>query len=45
MVVDDGARRALVERGTSLLPAGVTGVIGDFAADATIEVRDGRRRP
>ena len=41
VVVDDGARRALVERGTSLLPAGVTDVIGDFAAEATVEVRGG----
>ncbi len=30
IVVDDGARRALVERGTSLLPAGVTRVEGSF---------------
>ena len=29
VTVDDGAYRALVERGTSLLPAGVIGVDGD----------------
>jgi len=39
VVIDDGARRALVERGTSLLPAGVIDVIGEFAAEATVEVR------
>jgi glutamate 5-kinase len=32
VVVDDGARRALVERRTSLLPAGVVDVQGDFDA-------------
>jgi glutamate 5-kinase len=39
--VDDGARRALVERGTSLLPAGVTGVNGNFDEGDVVEVRDG----
>ncbi|MBK5333245.1 MAG: glutamate 5-kinase, partial [Ilumatobacteraceae bacterium] len=38
--VDDGARRALVERGTSLLPAGVTGVVGNFDDGDVVEVRD-----
>jgi glutamate 5-kinase len=38
--VDDGARRALVERGTSLLPAGVTGVVGSFDDGDVVEVRD-----
>ena len=38
VVVDDGARRALVERHTSLLPAGVTGVRGDFYVGDTVEV-------
>ncbi len=40
VVVDDGARRALVERGTSLLPAGVTDVLGDFAEGDVVDVRD-----
>jgi glutamate 5-kinase len=40
VVVDDGARRALVERRTSLLPAGVIDVQGDFGADAAVEVAD-----
>jgi glutamate 5-kinase len=38
LVVDDGARRALLERGTSLLPAGITAVEGSFAADEAVEV-------
>ena len=38
VVVDDGARRALVERSTSLLPAGVVDVQGAFAADDAVEV-------
>jgi glutamate 5-kinase len=36
--VDEGARRALVERGTSLLPAGVTGVAGTFSAEDAVEI-------
>jgi glutamate 5-kinase len=40
VVVDDGARRALVERRTSLLPAGVVEVRGDFSADDAVEVAD-----
>ncbi len=38
VVVDAGARRALIERGTSLLPAGVVSVKGAFAAGAAVEV-------
>jgi glutamate 5-kinase len=40
VVVDDGARRALVERGKSLLPAGVTVVTGTFDEGDVVEVRD-----
>src|SRR4029077_7236251 len=40
IVVDAGARRALVEGGKSLLPAGVHEVEGDFDADATVEIVD-----
>jgi glutamate 5-kinase len=36
--VDEGARRALVERGTSLLPAGVVSVTGAFGADDAVEI-------
>ena len=38
VVVDDGARAALLERGTSLLPAGVRKVEGDFAEDDAVEI-------
>lgn len=40
VVVDEGARRAMVERNTSLLPAGVVGLHGDFDEGDTVEVRD-----
>jgi glutamate 5-kinase len=36
--VDDGARRALTERGVSLLPAGVIGVDGTFDAGDAVEL-------
>lgn len=38
VTVDDGARRALVERGTSLLPAGVTDVGGAFSDGDGVEI-------
>jgi glutamate 5-kinase len=38
VVVDDGARRALLDRGVSLLPAGVAGVRGSFEVDDAVEV-------
>jgi glutamate 5-kinase len=38
VVVDDGARTALVERGKSLLTAGIRAVDGDFDVDAAVEV-------
>ena len=38
VVVDDGARRALVDGGKSLLPAGVREVTGRFDIDAPVEV-------
>jgi glutamate 5-kinase len=40
ITVDDGARRALVSGGKSLLPAGVRAVEGDFDVDAAVEVVD-----
>lgn len=40
IVVDDGARRALVDRGRSLLPAGVIEVRGRFAAESAVEIAD-----
>ena len=44
IVVDDGAARALRERNTSLLPAGVREVCGEFARGDTVADRR-RRRP
>ena len=38
--VDAGARRALTERGVSLLPAGVTGAKGAFPAGEAVEIAD-----
>lgn len=38
--VDDGAARALVERGSSLLPVGITAVEGQFKAGDVLDVRD-----
>jgi len=38
LIVDAGAVRALRERGTSLLPAGVTGFDGEFVAGDPVEV-------
>jgi glutamate 5-kinase len=38
VVVDAGARRALEERGVSLLPAGVLDVQGGFEADDAVEI-------
>jgi glutamate 5-kinase len=44
IVVDEGARTALLERGVSLLPAGVISVRGDFETESAVEVAgpDGR---
>ena len=38
VTVDDGATDALVERGKSLLPAGVVGVTGDFEAGELVSI-------
>lgn len=40
IVVDDGARAALIHRNKSLLPSGITETHGVFAANDTIAVRD-----
>jgi glutamate 5-kinase len=44
LVIDDGARRALVENNKSLLPAGIVKVTGDFARGdvVAIAVADGK---
>ncbi len=38
VLVDEGARRALLERGVSLLPAGVREVEGRFVPDEAVEI-------
>lgn len=40
IVVDEGARRALVERGTSLLLAGIVRADGTFGTDDAVEIAD-----
>ena len=40
ILVDDGARRAVVERKTSLLPAGIVDVQGSFEAEDAVEIGD-----
>jgi glutamate 5-kinase len=42
LTVDDGAERALRERGTSLLPVGIVDVAGRFDAGDAVEVRAGK---
>ncbi|HEY8984138.1 MAG TPA: glutamate 5-kinase [Streptomyces sp.] len=44
LTLDDGAVRAVVERRTSLLPAGIAGVDGDFSAGDPVELRDAEGR-
>jgi glutamate 5-kinase len=38
LILDDGAVTAILERGVSLLPAGVTAVEGDFISGDTVEL-------
>lgn len=40
LVIDDGARNALVTRNTSLLPAGIVCVEGDFEIGEAVKVKD-----
>lgn len=40
LVLDDGAVRAVVERNSSLLPAGISAVEGEFSAGDPVELRD-----
>ncbi|MGW4377775.1 glutamate 5-kinase [Streptomyces albidoflavus] len=44
LTLDDGAVRAVVERRTSLLPAGVEAVEGEFTAGDPVELRDATGR-
>ncbi len=45
LTLDDGAVRAVVERRTSLLPAGISAVEGEFSAGDPVELRDPAGRP
>jgi glutamate 5-kinase len=40
LVVDAGAKKALTERGKSLLPSGLTGVEGEFSAGAVVALAE-----
>ena len=40
LILDDGARRALVDQGKSLLPSGVVGVQGSFGVGASVHCLD-----
>jgi glutamate 5-kinase len=40
--IDDGAAKAIVNRGKSLLPGGITEVVGDFDVGAPVDVLDGK---
>jgi glutamate 5-kinase len=40
LVLDDGAADAVLHRGTSLLPAGVTEIRGDFSAGDPVDLLD-----
>ena len=44
VVLDDGAVRALTQRRASLLPAGVTGVVGTFVAGDPVDLVDSSGR-
>jgi len=44
IIVDDGAKKVLMEKGKSLLPAGVTGVQGDFVRGEVVSVADDKGR-
>ncbi len=44
LTLDEGAVRAVVDRRTSLLPAGIAGVEGEFTAGDPVELRDQQGR-
>src|SRR3954447_19266987 len=45
LVIDEGARRAIEEQGTSLLPVGVRQVEGSFEAGDAVEIAEAGRQP
>lgn len=44
LVVDDGAKEALLHKGKSLLPSGIMEVEGDFSAGAVVKILDQQGR-
>lgn len=44
LVIDDGARVALVEQGKSLLPAGIVGVVDAFELGEAVDIEDASGR-
>ncbi|MCL2183392.1 MAG: glutamate 5-kinase [Chitinispirillia bacterium] len=40
VIVDDGARKAILEKGKSLLAAGITGIRGNFRAGDMVDIAD-----
>lgn len=44
IIIDDGAARAIMEKGKSLLSGGIIGVEGDFGIGAPVNIIDSRRR-
>jgi glutamate 5-kinase len=44
LILDAGAVTAILERGVSLLPAGVTAVEGEFIAGDTVEITGGDKK-
>lgn len=44
IMVDDGAREALLHKGKSLLPSGIVAVEGDFSAGAVVQIVDSQGR-
>jgi len=44
LIIDDGARRALIEGGKSLLPIGIVAVEGRFGVGASVKVKDSEGR-
>ncbi|HNO78959.1 MAG TPA: glutamate 5-kinase [Phycisphaerae bacterium] len=45
ILVDDGARAAIVSRNASLLPSGITEIDGHFSAGAVVRICDGKGVP
>ena len=39
LVIDDGAQKALIHKGASLLPSGITSVLGSFKPGEAVDIR------